>query len=127
METMTEQIAPLGTHRFLDQLNLGYHRLVAERLLATPEEVLSVAIENLRRWQRVHEGTTTAQAIFEWQSLIETRTVAELAATLTEDSDEGQRLRQSSPFMGVLTEEERNSLFDEYEKRASSQSHSAGA
>ncbi|MEP7336129.1 MAG: hypothetical protein ABI977_00060 [Acidobacteriota bacterium] len=124
---MTEQIAPLGSHQFLDQLNLAYHRKVVVRLLASPKAVLQTAFENLRRWQKIHEGTTTAQAITEWKTLLETKSLSELAAILTEDSDEGQRLRQSSPFAGVLMEQERDAMFDDYEKRASSQSHPAGA
>jgi len=34
---------------------------------------------------------------------------------LTQDSDEGQRLRQSTPFSGVLSQQERLDIFRRYE------------
>jgi hypothetical protein len=34
---------------------------------------------------------------------------------LTEDSHEGQRLRQSSPFSGILSQRERLEIFRRYE------------
>jgi hypothetical protein len=39
-----------------------------------------------------------------------------IAAILTADSDEGQRLRQSTPFPGVLSKEEREEIFARCEK-----------
>jgi hypothetical protein len=111
MVSPNEQRAPADSHQFLDRLALAYHRVIAERLLASPEAVLSVARDNLRRWIKRHAGTGTVQALEEWQRLIETRPARELAAILTEDSDEGQRLRQSSPFAGVLSEHERKEVF----------------
>jgi len=36
---------------------------------------------------------------------------------LTEDSDEGQRLRQSSPFSGILSQRERLEVFRRYESQ----------
>jgi hypothetical protein len=39
---------------------------------------------------------------------------------LTQDNDEGQRLRQSDPFLGILTEAERTWFLEEYEESAPS-------
>jgi hypothetical protein len=100
-----ERPSPLGSHQFPDKLALAYHREIAARLLADPEMVLNRARSNLKRWMTVHAGTGTARALEEWQALLETRTIPELVALMTEDSDEGQRLRSSTPFTGILTEE----------------------
>jgi hypothetical protein len=43
-------ISPLGSHAFLDEFALAYHRAVAERLRAEPEAVLERARQNLNRW-----------------------------------------------------------------------------
>ncbi len=119
MTTIPDNIAPLGTHRFLDQLNLGYHRLVAARLLADPDAVINQARGNLRRWLADYEpGSGDARAFEEWQHLLETLTVPELANILIEDSDEGQRLRSSTPFTGIVPAEERKRLHSQYEKAA---------
>jgi hypothetical protein len=111
-----EQAVLLGSHEFLDQLALAYHRAIAVRLLTRPNEVLRIAEENLQRWQQVHAGTGTLQAVEEWKTLLATNSLPELAAILTEDSEEGQRLRQSTPFPGVLSKEEREEIFARCEK-----------
>jgi len=116
MAVNDEQPSPLGSHQFLDKLALAYHRAIAARLLADPEAVLDRARSNLKRWMKVHAGTGTVRALEEWQRLLETRTIPELIAIMTEDSDEGQRLRQSTPFAGVLSEEERKEIFARCEK-----------
>ncbi len=105
-----EQTISLDSHQFIDFVNLVYHREVAARLLANPEAVLSKARSNLQRWANVHEGTGSAAALTEWQMLLDTRTIPELVAIITADSDEGQRLRQSTPFTGLLSEAERKEL-----------------
>ena len=118
MAKILEQVAILGSHQFLDRLTLAYHYAIAARLIAVPEEVLSVARDKLRRWTKIHAGSSTAYALEEWQHLLDTRTVPELIAIITEDSDEGQRLRQSTPFVGILPESEREELYTLCEKKA---------
>lgn len=115
MANAAHEISPpqrlaLDSHQFIDLLNLAYHRSVAARLLAGPEAVLTRARNNLQRWAKVHEGSGSAPALAEWQSLLDTCSVRELILIITEDSDEGQRLRPSTPFAGVLSLEERKEL-----------------
>lgn len=111
MTITAAQLAPIGSQRFIDLVALDYHRLVAERLRADPETVLRDARENLRRWMPIHAGTGSALALLEWQQLLDTKTVPQLIAIILEDSDEGQRLRSSTPFAGYLTDEESLALW----------------
>ena len=53
----------------------------------------------------------------EWDNILAQGPTIALAV-LTENSERGRRLRQSSPFAGVLTPQERNTIFVEYEARA---------
>lgn len=114
----TKTFPPIGSQQFLDQLALVYHREIAARLMDSPVEVIGLARENLRRWIQVHEGTGTVYALKEWQILLDTKSIPELVAIITEDSDEGQRLRQSTPFAGVLSDHERTEIMTLYEERA---------
>ena len=50
-----------------------------------------------------------------WQTILSTHSLNEVLEILTEDSDEGQRLRQSSPFSGILSQRERLEIFRRYE------------
>lgn len=106
MTNTAAQPAPLGSQQFIDRVALAYHHLVAARLQADAATVLREARENLRRWMPVHEGSGSQLALLEWQRLLETKTVPELIAIILEDSDEGQRLRSSTPFAGYLTDAE---------------------
>ena len=55
-------------------------------------------------------------ALREWQTILSTHSSNEVLAILTEDSDEGQRLRQSSPFSGILSQRERLEVFRRYKQ-----------
>jgi len=44
-------------------------------------------------------------ALREWQTILSSHSLNEILEILTQDSYEGQRLRQSAPFLGVLKSE----------------------
>jgi hypothetical protein len=121
MASPNEQRAPAGSQQAIDQFVLEYHREIAKRLLAAPEVVLAKARGNLERWMSAYgSGSPDAGCFEEWWRLLETRTAAELAALITDDSDEGQRLRSSTPFTGLLSPEERKELRARYEENSAS-------
>jgi hypothetical protein len=102
------RIGPLGSHQFIDYFALACHRAVAERLRREPETIIKIARENLARWKAsgvFDKGEVLS--LSEWEKILNESNVEELIAIITEDSDEGQRLRQSTPFAGVLSEDGR--------------------
>lgn len=111
--------SPLGSHAFLDELALAYHRAVADRLRAEPSTVLEHARRNLHRWM---EGDTFGPgelaSLEEWQRILDEEDVGRLIEIITDASDEGQRLRSSSPFVGALSPEERLEILAACEQRA---------
>jgi hypothetical protein len=111
--------SPPDSHQFLDGLALAYHRAVAGRLRAAPESVVRTARENLARWLAGGSfDAGTAASLREWLSILDRSTPEELLALLTAETDDGQRLHQSSPFAGVLTDEERLEIMDACERAA---------
>ena len=90
-------------HPHIDARSLDMARIVVERIDADPSE-FNVAHENLERWRRLHG--TLSRASEEWEQILK-RPWCEIREILLEDSDEGQRLRSSHPFVGIVTEEER--------------------
>ena|GEM_PF-898256 len=111
MDSMAEQSDLIGSHLFLDRLALAFHLAAAARLLLSPESVLAQATDNLKRWLAMQDPESgAAQSLREWQVLIDRCSTSELIRVMTEDSDEGQRLRQSSPFTGILSDQERAEL-----------------
>lgn len=93
---------------FVDFFSLTLHRAVAEKMLTNEDDVLRTARANLERWLQSpsFEGVERF-ALLEWVNILDNFRPDEIIKIITADTDEGQRLRSSSPFAGVLTKEER--------------------
>ena len=88
-------------HINLDQVSLALGRRVAERLRRQPE-LLDLARANLARWSRRNASVVSLLRCYaEWQELLG-RPVEDICALLCAETEEAQRLRQNSPFAGVL-------------------------
>ncbi len=104
----------LAQNNFIDLFNLMLHRAVAERLRQDTKDVLQIARNNLNRWLASESFAGNERfALLEWQEILETHTPEEIIKIISQDTDEGQRLRSSSPFVGVLTEAERERIWSE--------------
>jgi hypothetical protein len=100
------------THRTPELQALAYHRAVAERL---DERMVANARRKMQRWRdsgRVHPRWADA-----WLELL-SRPAASVAAAVAADSPAARELRQTSPFAGALTEQERRRLADAVERRS---------
>lgn len=119
VEANKEKEIVFGSQQYIDYLSLMYHREIAEHLRREPERILNIARDNLRRWLASHErGSAEARCFEEWEHLLDTCSVDKLIAIITEDSDEGQRLRSSTPFTGILSNQKRREINKRCEERA---------
>jgi hypothetical protein len=100
------------THEWIDRRSLALHDAVAAKLEARPE-LLEVARANLRRWP----PDNRAAALDEWARLLDTLSLPALIVLLRASDERATRLRQSSPFAGVLTPQERQAILTDYESR----------
>lgn len=100
-------------HSRLDERSLALHRLIAEKVLADPA-LLDRARGNVRRWAESHGSPSLALA--EWEQIL-TGTPEQVARFLVEQSEKATRLRQSSPFTGILTEPERLAIYKSHSTR----------
>ena len=89
-------------HPHIDARILDACRLVVQRIEENPKR-LQIALDNLER-ERAKRGHLS-RAREEWRALLE-RPWAEIRSILLDDSDEGQRLRSSHPFHGLISQEE---------------------
>lgn len=96
------------THQQIDQRSLRMVREIVARIDADPERRgLEHARNVCRRW--VANGNVPAR---EWMEILQ-RPWEEIRAVLLDESDEGQRLRQSDPFVGILSPQERWAIYRE--------------
>ena len=101
------------SHEWIDQRSLAMGRAIAGKVRAQPA-LFQIAKDILKRWiqQRQPDVPIVLQ---EWQEILTQWSVEKILDLLTSDDENARRLRQSSPFAGVLSQEERRSIFDEYE------------
>ena len=97
---------PLGggvyvNHGFQDAVSLELARRIADGLPQHPEWI-DLGRSNLERWARLNSQAPSLLCCYEeWRELL-ARPIVEICAALTAETDEGQRVRQNSPFAGVI-------------------------
>ena len=111
IEQISINIKP-QSNNFSDMVSLAFHQLVAVRLRSNPM-LIEKAKSNLQNWL---EKTPNVNAWLEWKAILETKNLEDVLDILTVETDEGQRLRSSSPFVGLVTAKERKALIEYCEK-----------
>lgn len=95
------------THEQADQRSLDLARAVVAVIDRDPTRAgLEHARSNCERWLRLG----SSPAIAEWRKLLE-HDWPHVRAALLDEGEYGRRLRQSSPFAGVLSPAERWAIF----------------
>lgn len=98
-----------SAHARRDDEKLRLHYAVARELLRDPERVLAIAKDNLRRWL---SRDADAPCYEEWNEILRASSVEEVVALITADTEDARRLRQSTPFVGVVPREERDTILN---------------
>ena len=102
------------SHALIDRINLAQDWLIGTRL-RRDKRAIGIARGNLRRWM-ARDGQKVRPVFLEWHRILERLTPAEIADFLRSDTPMARRLRQSSPFAGVLTDSERRAIRRKHEK-----------
>lgn len=102
-------------HDRIDRRSLELHRLVAEKIRQQPELMDFVREKLNRSLSEPRLSESCKDALREWHTLLTCRSTEEVLDIITEDSEEGQRLRHSTPFSGILSQPERMKVFRRYE------------
>src|SRR5688572_19348527 len=100
-----------STHRLLEARSLAMHAVIAQKIEREPD-LLNIARNNLTRWRSRWDDDVPTW-YHEWCEIMH-RPWPEIAAIITEPSEEGARLRQSSPFAGVLSAEVRKRIYEAF-------------
>lgn len=95
-----------------DWRSLELHQLVAARLQKDPS-LVDKAVGNIERWKSQNGFPQTY--LDDWLAIINMG-LGHLLAFMLSETDEAQRLRSSSPFVGeaFITQEEREMIFEKF-------------
>lgn len=110
---VTECQQPSRTHEWIDQRSLAMGKAIAQKVRSEPS-LLMYTKKNLERWIQQMQPSVPAVYV-EWKTMLESWPLEKILDKLTSPDDEGRRLRQSSPFCGILSQDERLAIFREYE------------
>jgi hypothetical protein len=89
------------------------HRAVAGKVVANPPALLAAAAINLRRLRRLHPEGRAWEWLDRWDAVLDEGVEAVLEA-LTSSAEYAVELRRTSPFAGVLSEEERIAVVEAF-------------
>ena len=89
------------SHELIDEISLELGRRTAARLRQQPE-LLQLAQENLARWSRLNANAPALLRCYEeWREILQ-HPLTDICQLLSSESEAACRLRQNSPFAGVL-------------------------
>ena len=103
--------AIFSDHALKDARSLALHCLTARRIAGNPA-LLRKARANLVRWRKRYSDDAP-NYFKEWERKL-ARPLPEILAFMTEFSEEGVRMRQSSPFAGILSAADRKKIYDAF-------------
>lgn len=92
----------MASHQEIEARSLRMHQSIAERLRAHPE-LLEKAKQTLLRY-RVRHGQI--RWVTEWESIL-AKPLSDITAFIVSESEKARELRQSTPFVGILSPRER--------------------
>lgn len=99
---------PAGSHQELDRRALDFAKAVAEKLSGDPS-LVDQARKYIKRRLRL-ASSSERKVHEEWDRILRTMPIGRLKKFLVESSERATRLRQSLPFVGVLSREELEEL-----------------
>lgn len=98
----------------IDRCGLDLNRLIVEKIRQRPE-LMDLVREKLDRTLADPRFPDSGKdALREWQTIFSLKSSEQILEILVEDSEEGRRRRQSTPFTGILSQREREEVFQRY-------------
>lgn len=115
----------MNWHEAIDECALEMDGVVARELRADPSKLDRVVAWIERFLADPDYSVHSKDALTEWLDLIRTQGLPGVLAALEDGSEEGQRMRQSSPFAVIMPQDERSRILARHEARRS-RAHPAG-
>ena len=110
--TKTKQPGPPKfSHQWVDAMNLEMSRRIARKIRREPA-LFGQAIETLKHWKKIRRPAPLA--LLEWERILQRNSPEKVLVLFTQPTEDGNRLRQSAPFCGILTERQADRLYREW-------------
>lgn len=105
----------VSDHIRIEKRSIALHRAIADRIRTNPR-LMEKARENLQKYldQFAQENRPLPKSLSEWQDILTNRSREAVLEFLVSSGETAGRLRQSSPFAGILTPKERWKIYEAY-------------
>jgi hypothetical protein len=105
----------VSDHIRIEVRSIALHRAIADRIRTNPK-LMEKAEENLQNYidQFAQDNRTVPKSLSEWQDILTNRSREAVLEFLVSTGETAGRLRQSSPFAGILTPKERWKIYEAY-------------
>jgi len=103
----------MNSYTKADLRSLELHKKIVEKLQKFPE-LWDIVDDNINFLKK--KNASLSLAYKEWEEILSTKLKIEIYNILSETTENAQRLRSSSPFSGILSEEERLEIFSSFSK-----------
>lgn len=109
-----EPVAPAiySDHSLHDARSLAMHCVIAQKLAREPA-LLKIAKQNVAAWRKRANTNHAPAYLAEWARIL-SYPMPQLLAFITAMTEEAIRLRQSSPFAGILDPTERRRIVEAF-------------
>ena len=104
---------PACSHQWIDLVDLAMHRAMARKIRREPK-LFKRARQNLARWEKLRRACTGP--LREWKEIMCHNDMETVLRIATRADEHGDRLRQASPFCGILTDREREAIWARYDE-----------
>ena len=102
-------------HKKLEERSLALHREIAQRIRKNPDLLTRVRERLSKDIGSGRFSVSLTDAMQEWLEILRSHSVEQVLELLVDDSENARRLRQSTPFAGILTQEERRRILEKHE------------
>jgi len=107
-----EEWSTHSSRRLVEARSLAMHVEIARKIERDPQ-LFAIAHDNVARWAAQRTGQLPAW-LNEWREILQ-RPWRSIAALITDPGVNAARLRRSSPFAGVLSNQERWQIYKDFQ------------
>lgn len=102
-------------HRQLEERSLALHREIARQIERNPDLLVRVRERLIKDTSSGRFSNSLVEAMKEWLDLLNRSSLQEVLNLLVDEGEDARRLRQSTPFAGILSQEDRRRILREHE------------
>src|SRR5438552_280362 len=112
MRKNARKMPPVCSHQWIDLVDLAMHRAIVRKIRREPK-LFRRAKRTLARWEKI--ARACPPPLREWKQILRNNDMESVLRILTRKNDEGDRLRSTAPFCGILTQRKVKAIWARYD------------